>query len=122
MATESEPTHNHITTRKWQLQERPFPSNKPVIGPIIDRLRQFWNNISVGWYVHPVVWQQNEINQELVDITVEVNGRLVSADHDQADLARQVAALTYAINKMNQRLSKLEDDLASQAAVKEPQS
>lgn len=108
MATESKTTQTSNSTGKWQLQEQSFPSSKPVIGPIIDRLRQFWNNISAGWYVHPIVWQQNEINQELADIVDEYNGRLTSADHDQADLARQLAELTYAVNKMNQRLAKIE--------------
>lgn len=104
MKTEPNITQEQSSPGKWQLQERPFPSNKPVIGPFIDRLRLLWNRMILG----SIIWQQNEINQELADIAVEFNGRLASSDHDQTQLTRQIAELTYAVNKMNQRLANIE--------------
>lgn len=132
MATESETTNNNNLTGKWQIEERPFTSSTPVIGSLIVRFRQFWNNISTTWYVRPLVQQQNEINQELVHLLVivqrlaqtseELSNRLISADHDQTDLARQLAELTYAVNNMNHRLAKIEAALDTQSSSQEPQA
>jgi len=126
MATESEITDNHNLTEKWQVEERPFTSNTPVIGSLIVRFRQFWNNLSTTWYVRPLIQQQNQINQELVQrvaqTTEELSNRLISADHDQTDMARQLAELTYTVNNMNQRLAKIEGALDTHSSSQEPEA
>ncbi len=126
MATESKTRHNHNLTGQWQVEERPFTSNTPVIGSLIVRFRQFWNNLSTTWYVRPLVQQQNHINQELVQLlaqtTEELSSRLISADHDQTDLSRQLAELTYAVNSMNHRLAKIEASLDTHSSSQEPQA
>jgi len=126
MATESETTNNNNLTGKWQIEERPFTSSTPVIGSLIVRFRQFWNNLSTTWYVRPLIQQQNQINQELAQrltqTTEELSNRLISADHDQTDLARQLAELTYAVNNMNHRLEKIEDTFDTHSSPQEPQA
>ena len=100
---------------KWQVAERPFTSRTPIFGPLIVRLRQMCNDIATTWYVRAIVQQQNEYNHSLLEAirrleTVDdtLDGRLTTADHDQAELARQLAELTSAVNQINQRLPALE--------------
>lgn len=127
MASEYETKLKQSLAEKWQVQERPFTSNAPLIGPLIVRLRRFWNNLSTTWYVRPLLQQQNEFNHlltryldDLTAIDAELNGRLTAADQDQVDLSRQLAELTYAVNRMNQRLSAIEAQLS--ASDTEPSS
>ena len=101
-----------------QIQERPFTSNAPLIAPLIIWFRRQWNNLSTTWYVRPLLQQQNEFNHlltryldELTAVDAELNGRLIAADQDQIDLSRQLAELTYAVNRMNQRLAAIEAKL-----------
>jgi hypothetical protein len=127
MASEYETKLKQKLAEQWQVQERPFTSNAPLIGPLIVRLRRFWNNLSTTWYVRPLLQQQNEFNHlltryldDLTAIDAELNGRLTVADRDQVDLSRQLAELTYAVNRMNQRLSAIEAQLT--ASDTEPSS
>lgn len=103
---------------KWQVMERPFTSQTPLVGPLIVRLRRWWNNVSTTWYVRPLVQQQNEFNHlltqtvdRLAEVDEELSGRLIAADHDQTDLARQVAELTTAVNQLKRRLAAIESSL-----------
>ena len=119
MASEYETKLKQSLAEKWQVQERPFTSNAPLIGTLIVRLRRFWNNLSTTWYVRPLLQQQNEFNHlltryldDLTAIDAELNGRLTAGDQDQVDLSRQLAELTYAVNRMNQRLSAIEAQLS----------
>lgn len=100
---------------KWQVAERPFTSNAPLIGPLIARLRHLWNDVSTTWYVRPLVQQQNEYNHlllrcihQLAQVDDDLDGRLTAADHDQTDLRVQVAELVTAVNQMNRRLAAIE--------------
>lgn len=115
MTSEYEKKLNQQLTEKWQVTERPFTSNMPVIGAVIVYFRRLWNNLSTTWYVRPLLQQQNEFNHlltqyvnELTAIDDELNGRLTAADQDQAELSRQLAELTYAVNAMNKRLANIE--------------
>lgn len=127
MAAEHETGLKQNLAEKWQVQERPFTSNAPVVGSLIVRLRQFWNNLSTTWYVRPLLQQQNEFNHlltryldELTAVDEELNGRLSAADQDQIDLSRQLAELTYAVNRLNQRLDAVEAALNANASAAEP--
>ncbi|WP_420629578.1 hypothetical protein [Candidatus Leptofilum sp.] len=48
------------------LQERPFASNVPLLGPLIVAFRNAWNWMSTKWYVLPIIQQQAEINRKLL--------------------------------------------------------
>jgi hypothetical protein len=65
-----------LTGLPWHVEERPFTSKVPIVGPFIARLRELWNNISTKWYVRPLVEQQNEFNRQLVEQQNEINRRL----------------------------------------------
>jgi hypothetical protein len=103
---------------RWQVTERPFTSNAPLIGPLIVRLRRLWNNVSTTWYVRPLVQQQNEYNHllrqsihQLAEVAGELDGRLTAADQEQTELRVQVAELVTAVQQMNRRLAALEAQL-----------
>lgn len=127
MTTDSEDKLKQKIDASWQVQERPFTSNAPLIGPLIVRLRRFWNNLSTTWYVRPLLQQQNEFNHllaryldELTAVDAELNGRLTAADQDQVDISRQLAELTYAVNRLNQRLANIEAALNARSPAAEP--
>jgi hypothetical protein len=127
MTTDSEDKLKQKIDASWQVQEEPFTSNAPVVGSLIVRLRRFWNNLSTTWYVRPLLQQQNEFNHllaryldELTAVDAELNGRLTAADQDQVDLSRQLAELTYAVNRLNQRLEKIEAALNARSSAAEP--
>jgi hypothetical protein len=67
----------------WEVQERPFTSPTPLIGPLLAWLRTAWNNISTKWYVRAVIQQQNEFNrltvQQFHEVNHEVNRRFEAA-------------------------------------------
>ena len=52
----------------WEVREQPFRSDKPLIGPLIVRVRSLWNSVATKWYVRPLIRQQNTINRRLVEI------------------------------------------------------
>lgn len=47
--------------------EKPFISHMPVLGPLIAFVRRTWNSVATRWFVLPMVQQQNEFNQLVVD-------------------------------------------------------
>ncbi|GIK73652.1 MAG: hypothetical protein BroJett021_26400 [Chloroflexota bacterium] len=49
------------------LTPRPLTSNTPVIGGFIAWFRNAWNSVSTQWYIAPLIQQQNEFNQGVVD-------------------------------------------------------
>ncbi|MGH2537383.1 MAG: hypothetical protein ACRDHL_08325 [Candidatus Promineifilaceae bacterium] len=97
---------------RWRVQERPFGWRTPLIGPLLARLRQAWNDVSTTWYVRPLLQQQNEVNRLVLELlqqherilAAEVDGRLVAADRELTELGRQLAALTAAYQRLAARL------------------
>jgi GT2 family glycosyltransferase/chaperonin cofactor prefoldin len=124
-----------LLKEKWRVQERPFASHTPVVGPLIARFREAWNNVAAKWYVRPLVQQQNEFNalvvqrlqalesfEELQDLATELDARVLDNDRDDTALARKVGELTYAALRLEQRLAELEKRLESIAPSSEQKS
>ncbi len=57
-----------LLTRK----EFDFPSNKPLIGPIIQFVRKTWNNIAPRWYVQYYANQQHSFDSLLLETLQDV--------------------------------------------------
>jgi septal ring factor EnvC (AmiA/AmiB activator) len=120
----------------WEVQERPFTSPTPVIGPLLAWLRTAWNNIATKWYVRAVVQQQNEFNRLAVQQFHEVeqgfaatatqqtalDGRLVAQDHEQSDLIHDVGELTAQLIQLKRQLQAMEERLVALEAEKETQA
>ena len=101
---------------KGRLQERPFSSSVPLIGPLIVRFRSLWNNVAAKWFVRPLIEQQNEFNallvQRLSDLEGQVVPQIIEQDREQTRLGRETAELGLQIVQLNRLLQVLEERLA----------
>ncbi len=91
------------------VQERPFTSNLPLIGPLVAGFRQLWNSVSTQWYVRPLLAQQNQFNQILVTRLQELEARLISQDQELSALAQDHAELTTQVIQLTRRLQEREE-------------
>lgn len=92
------------------VQERPFHSDKPLVGGLIAWFRTLWNSISTRWYVLPLLQQQNAFNARVAAHLEELNGRAVGIDRDLTVLTRDVAELTHRLIQVERRLDTLQGD------------
>jgi GT2 family glycosyltransferase len=121
------PAPASLAALPWCVQERPFTSKIPVIGPAIARFRELWNSVATKWYVRPLIEQQNEINRQLVleigrvrEELEAIRGRLeatrgeleaaqeiiVSLDRETVDRHRIQVRATYALQEEMMWLSE----------------
>ena len=117
---ETRETEVEALRRRVTVEERPFTSTTPVIGQLIVWLRSAWNSVATKWYVRPLLQQQNQANQRLVDELVQQATRadqhaelLVEQDREQVRLVRETAVLTSQIRQLNARLRDLDARLAT---------
>jgi hypothetical protein len=103
---------------KWHVQEKPFESPTPVIGPLIARFREAWNSVSTKWFVRRLFQQQNEYNwlvlgrfEQLQRRMDELDTRMIENDRDETALARELGQLTYAVVRLEKRLAEMETRL-----------
>ena len=93
---------------KSELREQPFHSAVPVFGGLIAGFRRLWNNISTRWYVLPLVQQQREFNEVLVEGLyaqfAEIDQRLIDLDRDQTELMRTLAEVQYHVIQLRRQL------------------
>ena len=93
------------------VEERPFTSQTPVIGPLLVWFRTQWNKISTKWYVRPLLAQQNQFNQLLVKQIEQHDWWLTTQDREQADLTLDIGLLTTQITEFNRQLKAIDDRL-----------
>ncbi len=91
----------------WQIKEKPFTSDKPVVGPLIVRLRELWNWMSTKWYVRALLEQQNRFNYRILQRLTELETHVLDfdADRENTALTRDVAELRTRLTAFEQRLS-----------------
>jgi hypothetical protein len=77
----------------FRLEEQPFVSDAPVVGPLIVGLRRVWNWMSTKWYVRPIMHQQTRVNSRIVLLLMEMNELHVQKDRQIASLQERLAAL-----------------------------
>ena len=106
----------------WQVQERPFVSTTPIVGPLVARLREIWNSVSTKWYVRRLLEQQNLFNRLVADqlvehdrrtaehdlILPEHDQRLIAQDRDLVALTRELADVRAHVHQLERRLEQLE--------------
>lgn len=102
---------------KARIEERPFHSELPLIGPLIAGFRSLWNNVATRWYVRPLLDQQNEFNRILVERIQEQEGRLIALDREQTLLRHDLAENEAQLVHLQQRLQRAEEQLAQQPAA-----
>lgn len=99
-------------TAKSQVRERPFTSETAVIGSLIARFREMWNNISTKWYVRPLLQQQNEFNHLAAQAIREHDEWLIALDREQTALNHNTAELTAQLIQMNRLLHSVDEKLS----------
>lgn len=122
MIDNNQPTPLAQLQKKWQVQERPFQSDTPLIGPLIVWLRESWNSVSTKWYVRPLIQQQNEFNRltveqlkEIIELRMrleEFNGRLIAQDKNQSTIVHDMGELTTQLIQTNHLLKSIDERLA----------
>ncbi|MCI0644014.1 MAG: glycosyltransferase family 2 protein [Chloroflexi bacterium] len=102
--------------QNWQVQEQPFTSHVPLLGPAIARLRELWNSVSTKWYVRHLLQQQNEFNALVVRQLVAHNRELAEQtvarpeeEEEWLELAAQLTQLASQVASLEQRLARLEE-------------
>ena len=100
---------------KSQVKERPFTSETAVVGSLIARFRELWNNVSTKWYVRPLLQQQNEFNRLIAHAIQEHDDWLIALDREQtvlnrtsAEITAQLIQLNHLLHSLDERLSRLE--------------
>jgi hypothetical protein len=98
-----------------RVEERPFPSPTPVVGPLLDWLRGLWISVAARWYVRPMLEQQNEFNRLVVthlraqaDHLYAQDAPLIAQDRAFVAQTRATAELTAQLIQLNRRLAALE--------------
>lgn len=94
------------------VRPQPFHSNVPLLGPLIARFRQRWNRISAEWFVLPIISQQNDVNEQIIQ-TLE---RIAS---EQANTVYLQSAY---ITEMTEQISKLEETVQQLREQANPQN
>ena len=91
----------------WEVEERPFTSDKPIIGPLIVRLRELWNWMSTKWYVRGLLEQQNRFNYRILQRLSELETHVLdfNADRESTALARDMGELRVRLTALEQRLN-----------------
>jgi GT2 family glycosyltransferase len=93
----------------WEVQEQPFESSLPLLGPLIVLLRSTWNSVATKWYVRPLLRKQ-----------VQFNGAVVRAIRGAGDMQAHIwdedallAFLAGRCGELEERTAALEAKLRS---------
>ena len=103
---------------KWNVQELPFESSTPVIGPLLAAFRSAWNSIAAKWHVRRILNQQNAYNliiYQLLEVQVRINADLTEQLRQQSEAqARINAGLTEQLRQQSEAQARINADLTEQ--------
>ena len=96
------------------LRPCPFSSRVPLVGSAIAAFREAWNNMATRWYLAPILEQQTQFNQIVVDRLVERDTSLSdlwqslsSIDRDTTALVRELAATRHRLAHLQMQIARL---------------
>jgi GT2 family glycosyltransferase len=95
----------------YKIEALPFRSTVPVIGPLIAQFRRLWNRVSTEWYVRPLIRQQTEFNEQVVEVITQLDNDLTLCQENL------VAGHKYLIEILSEYLSENGKEIASLASV-----
>lgn len=94
------------------LQEQPFRSSVPLLGPLIAAVRTAWNNVSTKWYARPLLQQQSEINlavaRRLEALETYAYEQISAQDRELVQLRRENAELALALARLQEQVRLLD--------------
>ena len=101
---------------KGWLEEQPFTSSVPLFGPLIVWIRSAWNSVAAKWVIRPVIQQQNEFNdlivQQMSSFESQVFEQVIEQDREQTVLIREMGELSLQLNQMIRMLEVIDGRLA----------
>ncbi len=101
-------SHLEEVGRLWQVQEQPFRSRLPIVGPLIAWFRERWNRISTKWYVLPILQQQVHFNAAVVRVLQDLYHFIQTSSYD---LVRRMDAMFYPLDQEQAALHAALQDL-----------
>jgi SAM-dependent methyltransferase len=78
---------------RWEVQESPFVSQIPLLGPLIARFREAWNSVACKWHVRRLLEQQIQFNRSVAELALRVETlayEVNTIDHGVRALVRLV--------------------------------
>lgn len=100
---------------KWAVQERPFVSSFPLLGPFIVAVRTFWNWMSAKWFVRQIVQQQNEFNwaatRALDELACHLEANRRTAEEREGALAARLEESLHSLEERMGCLAEQQRDL-----------
>lgn len=103
------------------LEERPFASTTPLIGPLIARFRSAWNDVASRWYLRHLMEQQNAFNR----LAVEMIANYEAETREIQELVELLEEQVVISSEMSVRLQELEalvKEMEQEAAARAQQS
>jgi hypothetical protein len=101
----------------WEIQERPFTSPTPLIGPLLAWLRTAWNSVSTKWYVRALIQQQNQFNRLTVQQFYQIKDQYQATSNHLAALNTrldtQLTAFDSRLSAFDSRLSAFDSRLSA---------
>lgn len=112
--------------QRWQLKPEPFHSARPIIGPLLVKLRQLFNRISTVQFVIPLANQQMSFNnaavqccqylmKEIRKLRAEMRPSAVGGEISEegfVDLHRNLGELKVLLRAQQRRIAALEREVA----------
>jgi GT2 family glycosyltransferase len=89
------------------IQEEPFNSNMPIIGPVVAGLRELWSRVAAKPFVRPLVEQQKEINRRNIERLADPIERRGESYEPRLERDRLLASLSAEIVRLNESLTHL---------------
>ncbi|MBN1953857.1 MAG: glycosyltransferase family 2 protein [Anaerolineae bacterium] len=93
----------------WRVEERPFASRVPLVGPLVAAFRSLWNGVSTRWYVRPLLEQQNAVNRQLAEAVAALQETMVELDREAVDARRLNARSIHRLREELERLQAREE-------------
>jgi GT2 family glycosyltransferase len=110
---------------RWDIKERPFHSDAPIVGGGIAAFRHAWNSVSTRWYVLPILQQQIDFNSTVVNLMNalrhSIQQTLDSLKGQRRDVAqnmREIDTLARQVAHLQKRIEAWEE-LETEGAVLE---
>lgn len=113
---EQDKQHLAWLLEKGRLQEEPFTSTVPLLGPLIVWFRNAWNSVAAKWVIRPIIQQQTEFNTLLVrqisSFEEQIIEQVIEQDREQIALIREMGELALQLKQMNRLLARIDQRLA----------
>jgi len=95
----------------WEVRERPFASQVPLLGRWIVAFRNLWNSVSTQWYVRPMLSQQVQFNGAVVRALLQLHTNYWDDDALLTLLAERCGTMAARLAELEARLAQAEEQL-----------